>query len=190
MPQLSQPVLLGEVFHPWDHFCGPPSGCSTPGEASPAQSRGAGSPPLPFWSRFFWHSPGYSWLSGLWGNVAWLMSSLLSTSIPKSFWQGCAPSLYSPACTDSGDCHDPSSRPYPRIYWTSRGSPGLPSGVVTAPHRLVSSARLLRVPPIPLSLLLKIHHPYPTCQNETVSLWEVQKDGVILHLKLKGLLFA
>lgn len=22
--QLSQPVLIGEVFHPWDHFCGPP----------------------------------------------------------------------------------------------------------------------------------------------------------------------
>jgi len=23
-PQLSQPVLTGEVFHPWDYFCGPP----------------------------------------------------------------------------------------------------------------------------------------------------------------------
>ena len=23
-PQLSQPILVGEVFHPWDHFCGPP----------------------------------------------------------------------------------------------------------------------------------------------------------------------
>jgi len=23
-PQLSQPVLVGEVFHPLDHFCGPP----------------------------------------------------------------------------------------------------------------------------------------------------------------------
>ena len=57
----SQPVLIGEVFHSMDHFCGPslhmlqqvhvspvlysPSGCSTPGEASLAQSRGAGSPP-------------------------------------------------------------------------------------------------------------------------------------------------
>jgi len=25
-PQLSQPVLVGEVFHPLDHFCGPPLG--------------------------------------------------------------------------------------------------------------------------------------------------------------------
>ena len=50
-PQLSQPVLIGEVFHPLDHFCDPlwvcpnrsmcllhtedsTSGCSTPGEAS------------------------------------------------------------------------------------------------------------------------------------------------------------
>ena len=24
MPQLSQPVFVGELFHPWDHFCGPP----------------------------------------------------------------------------------------------------------------------------------------------------------------------
>ena len=23
-PQLSQTDLVGEVFHPWDHFCGPP----------------------------------------------------------------------------------------------------------------------------------------------------------------------
>jgi len=22
-PLLSQPVLIGEVFHPWDHYCGP-----------------------------------------------------------------------------------------------------------------------------------------------------------------------
>ena len=65
-PQLSQPVLLGEVFHTLQHFCDPPlegpclsctedstSGCSTPGEASAAQSRGAGAPPSPCWSHIF-----------------------------------------------------------------------------------------------------------------------------------------
>ena len=46
------------------------SGRSTPGEASPMQSRKAGSPLLLCWPHFFWCSPGYGWLSGLWRHTA------------------------------------------------------------------------------------------------------------------------
>ena len=50
-PQLSQPFLIGEVFHPSDHVCGPPLDplhqlhvllvLRTPGEVSAERSRGA-----------------------------------------------------------------------------------------------------------------------------------------------------
>lgn len=65
-PQLSQPFLTGEVFHPSDCFCdcflGPapigsylshagdsPVGHSTPGGVSQWQAREAESPPLTYW---------------------------------------------------------------------------------------------------------------------------------------------
>jgi len=81
-PQLSQPALLREAFHVsflWSFSgCAPTGLCpsctddstsqhSTPGELSPAQSRGGRSPPLTCWSHIFWFSPGYAWLSGLQG---------------------------------------------------------------------------------------------------------------------------
>ena len=46
------------------------SGCNTPGEVSPAQSRWAGPPPLPCWPRLFQCSPGCSRLSRLQGYIA------------------------------------------------------------------------------------------------------------------------
>ena len=64
-------------------FCTEDSPCSTAGEVSPVQSRGAGSHPSTCWSRFFWRSPGNGWLSGLWGHTAGLFTgtfiALLST---------------------------------------------------------------------------------------------------------------
>jgi len=52
---ISQPFLTGEVFHPVDHFCGPPLDLlqevhvfpvlRVPGWVSPEWSRGAESPP-------------------------------------------------------------------------------------------------------------------------------------------------
>jgi len=73
-----QPVLIGEVFHPLDHFCGPPldtlqqayvspalrtaCGHSAPGVASPVQSRRAGSSSPPCWLHCCECSPGYGWL--------------------------------------------------------------------------------------------------------------------------------
>ena len=51
----------------------------------------------------------------------WLMSSLPSSSIPRSFL---ALFLYSPACADSRDCHDPGARPCTWICLTSWSSSG------------------------------------------------------------------
>jgi len=73
-PQAEEPQISAcphrEVSHVLDHFCGPPldapqqlnfspvlknsiSECSTPGETSPVQSRGARSPPSPCWPLIF-----------------------------------------------------------------------------------------------------------------------------------------
>jgi len=72
----SQPILAGEPFHPWDHFCGPPLDAlqqlhvspvlRTPRldavlQVRPHQHRAEG--PSPCWPRFFWCIPGSHWLS-------------------------------------------------------------------------------------------------------------------------------
>lgn len=106
--QVSQPVFVGEVLHPWDHFCSPPLDVlhqvrisyvlRTPGETSRTQSRGVGSPLLPYWPRFFWCSPACNWLSGLRIAGSWPV-------FPSSFQQGCTQFLHLPASTDGSDFH-------------------------------------------------------------------------------------
>ena len=61
-----------------------------------AQSRGAGSPPLTCWPHFFWCTPGCSWLSGLWVQHCWLMSSCHPPVSPKSFPAGLCSIVTSP----------------------------------------------------------------------------------------------
>jgi len=96
-------------------------GCSTPGEVSPVQSRGAGSPTLPCWPHFFWCSPSYNWLSELQGHIAGSCPACHPLVPPSAFQQGCAPSLYSlysPSCT-CGGCY---ARPCTWLSWNWRGS--------------------------------------------------------------------
>jgi len=82
------------------------SGCSTQGEASPAQSRGAGSPPLPCWPCYFWCSLGYDCLSGLWRHVAG-SSPASHLPIPSGpFRQGCFLSVHHSASIGSGAFHN------------------------------------------------------------------------------------
>lgn len=69
----------------------------------------------------FWCSPGYSWISGLWG---WFISSFPSTSPPNPFWQDSALPICPLTCNDGGDCHNPGLRPCTSICWVSQGSPG------------------------------------------------------------------
>ena len=80
-PQLSQPVLIGEVLQPLNHLCGLlwthsnrsvsflcwglQSWTRTPDGLSPERNRGAESPPSICWPRFSCCSPGYGWPSGL-----------------------------------------------------------------------------------------------------------------------------
>jgi len=91
--QAEQPQLSAcphrECVPSFGSFLWPSSGCApigphlsctegstyahrTLGEASPAQSRGAGSPPSPCWPCCFWCSPGSGWLSELWEHIAGL----------------------------------------------------------------------------------------------------------------------
>ena len=80
-PSSLSTVLIGEVFHPLDHFCGPSLGTlqkffvspvlKTPHLDTVLQVRshqrrveGQGSPPSNFCPRFFWCRPGYSWFLG------------------------------------------------------------------------------------------------------------------------------
>lgn len=65
------------------------------------QSRGAVSPPLTCWSRFFWGSPGYR------RHPAGSRPASFSSVPPSLFQQVCALSFCSPACTDSRYCHNP-----------------------------------------------------------------------------------
>ena len=78
-PQLSHPVLVGKVFYPLDHFCGPPLDVlqqvhvspvlRTPDQVRSHQCRAERQDPLPF-PCCFGCSPRYSWHSGLRGHIA------------------------------------------------------------------------------------------------------------------------
>jgi len=114
-PELSQPVLLGKVFHILDCFWGfslnvlqqvhisctvdSSSGYSIPGEASPVQSRGTGSPPSLYWPWFFCCRPGYGWLSGPRGHIAASCPAHHPPLPPSPFQQGCTLSFHLPSCT-------------------------------------------------------------------------------------------
>ncbi|KAK4807440.1 hypothetical protein QYF61_001991 [Mycteria americana] len=114
-PQLSQPVLIGEVLQPPDHFCGPPLDplqqlhvllvLRTPeldavlqGGLTRAEQRGR-IPSLDLLATLLWMQPRM--LLAFWAASAHcrLMSSLSSISTPKSFSTGLlsipsSPSLY------------------------------------------------------------------------------------------------
>jgi len=136
-----------------------------------AQSRGAGSPPLPCWPHFLWCSPGYSWLSRLWRHTAGSCPTRHPPVPLGPFQQGCPPSFHPPACTDSRGFWGPGVGPCTWLCWTSLSSPGLPAwaclglsvrhpfpwGLLAALHSWVSSENLLRVHLIPLAMsLMKI----------------------------------
>jgi len=52
-------------------------------------SRGAGSLPWTCWPCFFWCSPGYSLLSGLWGHIAGSCPACHPPVPPRPFWHSC-----------------------------------------------------------------------------------------------------
>jgi len=88
------------------------------------QSRGAGSPPLTCWPRFFWCSSGYSWLCELCGHIAGSCPAS-HPPIPSCLFRlGCTQSFLPPACISREGCLDPGARSCSWICWTSWGSPG------------------------------------------------------------------
>ena len=87
------------------------SECSTPGDDSPAQSRGEGSPPLLSWTCFFWCSPGYGWLCGLRGHIVGSRPVSHPPVTPGLFQQGCAQSFHLPVYIGSGWCLNLNPKP-------------------------------------------------------------------------------
>ena len=138
--------------------------CSTLGEVSPVQSGGAGPPPSICWPCFFWCASGCSWLSGLWGLIANSCPACHLSVPPSCFWQGWAQSFSPLGCTGSGSCCDPGARPCTWIclnlmmfFWAYCSSMSRScslafclSGMLNAPHGLVSSTNFLRMHLIPL----------------------------------------
>ena len=98
-------LLIGEVFHPLDHFYGPPldvlqqvcvspvlrtpqlDAALTTGEASPAQSRGAGSPSSPSDHASFDAAQDMVGFLGCEGTLLTHVQ-LPSTSTPRTFSTG------------------------------------------------------------------------------------------------------
>ena len=88
------------------------------------QSRGAESPLSPQWPQFCWYSPGYSWLSRLWGHITGLCPDNHPPIALRLFQQGWCSILTSPCCTDCGSCHLTQVQSLrTSICWTSWGSP-------------------------------------------------------------------
>ena len=85
------------------------------------------SPPWPADYTTF-DSPRYSCLSGLQGHNTTSCTAAIHQYTQVLFSRAVVSFLHCPACTDSGDCHDPGARPYPWICWTSWGSPGPTAG--------------------------------------------------------------
>jgi len=102
------------MFHPLEHFCGHPldtlktgpclsctenstSRHSTPGEASPAQSRGTRSPLSTCRPHISWYRPGYNWLSRLQEHIA------SHPTVPSTLFQhSCIQSFHPSAFIGSG----------------------------------------------------------------------------------------
>ena len=95
------------------------SGLSIPGEASPTQSRGAVLPLLICWAHFFSCSPGYGWLSGLWGHIVGSCAASHPPVPPGPLQQGSALTFCPAACTASDGCYNPNARPCTWLCWTS-----------------------------------------------------------------------
>ena len=123
LPQLSQSLLTGEVFHPSNHFCGHPVDVlqqvhislvlrtplmDTVLQVESHQCREAGSPPLTCWSSSIWCNPSYGWLFGLWRHISGSHPTCHppghSTTGP--FQKDYALSLHPSACAVSGSFHD------------------------------------------------------------------------------------
>ena len=133
-------------------------------------SREGESPPSTCWSCFFLCSLGYEWLDTCWtaSMRCWLMSNFLPTSIPKSFLVGLLsihslPSLYWYWGLPWPRCRTLHLALLTFMRFTlaqssslsgSRWMATLRSRVSTASHSLLSSAKLLRVHSIPLSMSL------------------------------------
>ncbi|KAK4818403.1 hypothetical protein QYF61_012324 [Mycteria americana] len=187
-PQLSQPVLIGEVLQPSDHFCGPPLDLLQQVHVFPVlrapELDTALQPPVP----------------------------------PSPSWQGCSQSLHPPACIDTGGFPQARCRTlhlallnlmrFTRAHFSSLSRSlwmaSCPSGMSTVPLSLVLSANLLRVHSIPLPMSLMkilnsigptidrypldatiqtIPHPPNSPPIKSVSLQFREKDVVGAHVK-------
>ena len=100
------------------------SGCSTPCDISPAQSKGARSPSSTCWPQFFWFSPGYSRVAGLWWHVAGSWPSC-HPPYPQVLLGRAVLSPFVPQIVLIAEgCHEPGARPWARICWISWSSLG------------------------------------------------------------------
>jgi len=92
--------------------------CRTAGGVSSEQSRGAESPPLTSWPRFFW----CSWPFGLWAHIAGWCQDSHQSALTSPSWQGCSQSIVCLACICAWDCLNPCAGPCTWPCWTSWGS--------------------------------------------------------------------
>ncbi|KAK4812348.1 hypothetical protein QYF61_017125 [Mycteria americana] len=126
-PQLSQPVLVGEVFHPSDHFCGPSLDplqqvhvfpvlrapeLDTILQVGSHQGRAEGQDHLPrLLATLLWMQPRIRLAFWAVSAHCWLMSSFSPISTPKSFSAGLLSITSSPTCIETEDCPDPGVEP-------------------------------------------------------------------------------
>ena len=180
-PQLSQPPFTVEVLQPSVHFHGPPldplsqvhvfvvlgtQELDTVLQVGSHKSREEG-------GKITSHvcNPGYDRLPGLQVDIASSCTIFHPPVHPSPSLQGCSQPLHSPVCTDTGDYPRPGTgtwhltlfnfTSFTRAHFShpsmSFQTAPLPSSIPTVLLSLVSSANLLRVHSILLSMsLLKI----------------------------------
>ena len=118
--QLSQPFFTGEVFQASGSVCRH----RTPSGVSWERSRGRESPPLTFWPRFFWCSPGRDWLPGLQAYIPSSYTIIHPPVSPSPSPWGCSQSIHPPVYTDIWNIPDAGAGPCTWPGWTSWGSHG------------------------------------------------------------------
>lgn len=83
------------------------------------RSRGRESPPLIYWSHFFWCTSGYSWLSGLQKHIAWSCWASHQLTPPSTSPQGCFQSILHPGCICAWHCPNWRAGLCPWPCWSS-----------------------------------------------------------------------
>ena len=141
-------------------------------------------------------SPGYGWLSGLQVHIAGSCWASHPPVPPSPSPQGCSRTTLCPACNSVWVCPNPRAGPCAWPCWTSCSSrrpplsslsrslwmASLPSSVSATPHSLVSSANLLRVHSVPLSVspTKTLNSASPNTDSQFLTHWMVHPSNPCL----------